>query len=210
MSKHRFTAGLAATVAAVAVIAGVFSAPAGAARQGEVDRPTIAEIVASSGSGFDNSGADFDVLLAAVTAADLVETLDTAGLDVTVWAPKDRAFVRTAQDLGFTGANNDEAGAWAFLVDALTGIGGGDPIPTLTTILQYHVTPDTRLASRVLATPVGFPTLAGIDIRHSVGSAILRDRDPDFRNPRLVGPLDVRASNGVVHVLNRVLLPVNL
>ncbi len=210
MSKHRFTAGLAATVAAVAVIAGVFSAPAGAARQGEVDRPTIAEIVASSGSGFDNTGADFDVLLAAVTAADLVETLDTAGLDVTVWAPKDRAFVRTAQDLGFTGANNDEAGAWAFLVDALTQIGGGDPIPTLTTILQYHVTPDTRLARRVLATPVGFPTLAGIDIRHSVGSAILRDRDPDFRNPRLVEPLDVRASNGVVHVLNRVLLPVNL
>ena len=207
MTKHRFTAGLVAAVAAVSVIAGVFSAPAGAAR--ESGRPTIAGIVASSGSGFDTTGSDFDVLLAAVSAADLVGTLDTAGLDVTVWAPKDRAFVRTAQDLGFTGENTDEAGAWAFLVDALTDIGGGDPIPTLTTILQYHVTPDTRLANQVLGT-AGFPTLADIDIRHSRGSIILRDKDPDFRNPRLLGPLNVRASNGVVHVINRVLLPVNL
>jgi serralysin len=209
VTKHRFTVGLVAALAAVSVIAGAFAAPAGAARQSEPGRPTIAGIVASSGSGFDTTGSDFDVLLAAVSAADLVETLDTAGLDVTVWAPKDRAFVRTAQDLGFTGANTDEAGAWAFLVDALTDIGGGDPIPTLTTILEYHVTPGTRLAGEVLAT-AGFPTLAGIDIRHSRGSIILRDKDPDFRNPRLLGPLNVRASNGVVHVINRVLLPVNL
>ncbi len=208
MTKHRFTAGLVAAAAAVSLIAGLFSAPAGAARQSE-GSGTITDIVASSGSGFDTTGADFDVLLAAVTAAGLGGTLDTAGLDVTVWAPKDRAFIRTAQDLGFTGSNTDEAGAWTFLVEALTDIGGGDPIPTLTTILLYHVTPDTRLASEVLAT-AGFPTLADIGIRHSRGSIILRDKDPDFRNPRLLGPLDVQASNGVIHVINRVLLPVNL
>ncbi len=152
MTKHRFTAGMVAAVAAVSLVAGVFSAPAGAARQSERTLPTIAGIVASSGSGFDTTGSDFDVLLAAVSAADLVETLDTAGLDVTVWAPKDRAFVRTAQDLGFTGSNTDEAGAWAFLVDALTDIGGGDPIPTLTTILQYHVTPDALFARKAVST----------------------------------------------------------
>jgi len=128
---------------------------------------------------------------------------------VTVWAPKDRAFVRTAQDLGFAGAVTDEAGAWSFLVDALTQIGGGNPIPTLTTILQYHVTPDARSSLRVLAAN-RFPTLAGINIRHVRWTNVLIDKDPDFRNPRLVSPLNVRASNGIVHTINRVLLPVDL
>lgn len=210
MSKNRFTAGLVAAVAAVSVIAGTFAAPAGAAaRQTEDGQPSIAGIVAASGSGFDTTGADFDVLLAAVSAAGLVETLDSADLDVTVWAPKDRAFVRTARDLGFQGDITDEAGAWAFLVEALTAIGGGDPIPTLTTILLYHVTPDARGVNRVLAS-AGFPTLANIDIRHFRGTTVLRDKDPDILNPRLIAPLNVRASNGVIHVIDRVLIPVDL
>src|SRR5690606_26941829 len=135
--KKRLTAGLAAVVAAGSLVATTFAGPAGASSaQAEGEPGTITDIVAASGDGFDTNGRDYDVLLAAVTAAGLGETLATPGLDVTVWAPKDRAFVRTAQDLGFTGENSDEAGAWAFLVEALTAIGGGDPIPTLTTILQ--------------------------------------------------------------------------
>lgn len=210
MSRKRFTAGLAATAVAASMVAATFAPSAGAsAGQAEGDQPTIAGIVAASGEGFDTNGGDYDVLLAAVTAADLVETLDTAGLDVTVWAPKDRAFVKTAQDLGFEGAITDEAGAWAFLVEALTAIGGGDPIPTLTTILQYHVTPDARGPGRVLAAS-RFPTLADKGIRHTPGSTVLQDKDPDLRDPRLVSPINVRASNGVIHTINRVLIPVNL
>lgn len=210
MRRTRFIAGMVAAVAAVSVTAATFAPAAGATpNQSEGEPATIAGIVASSGEGFDTFGGDYDVLLAAVTAAGLVETLDTAGLDVTVWAPKDRAFVKTAQDLGFTGAITDEAGAWAFLVDALTTIGGGDPIPTLTLILQYHVTPDARGPGRVLAA-TRFPTLADKGIRHTPGSTVLQDKDPDFANPRLVSPINVRASNGVIHTINRVLLPVNL
>ncbi len=210
MSRKRFTAGLAATAVAASMVAATFAPSAGAsAGQAEGGQPTIAGIVAASGEGFDTNGGDYDVLLAAVTAADLVETLDTAGLDVTVWAPKDRAFVKTAQDLGFEGAITDEAGAWAFLVEALTAIGGGDPIPTLTTILQYHVTPDARGPGRVLAAS-RFPTLADKGIRHTPGSTVLQDKDPDLRDPRLVSPINVRASNGVIHTINRVLIPVNL
>jgi len=210
MHKKRLTAGIAAATLAVGIVAASF-APAATAttRQAEGVQPTIAGIVASSGAGFDTFGGDYDVLLAAVTAADLVDTLNTPGLDVTVWAPKDRAFVKTAQDLGFDGAITDEAGAWDFLVTALTGIGGGDPIPTLTTILLYHVTPDARGPGRVLAAS-RFPTLAEIGIRHTPGSTVLQDKDPDFKNPRLVSPINVRASNGVIHTINRVLLPVNL
>ena len=209
--KKRLTAGLAAVVAASSLVATTFAGPAGASSaQAEVDPGTITDIVAASGDGFDTNGRDYDVLLAAVTAAGLGETLATPGLDVTVWAPKDRAFVRTAQDLGFTGANTDEAGAWAFLVEALTAIGGGDPIPTLTTILKYHVTPDARGPGRVLAAR-GFPTLAEIGIRHVPGSLALIDKDLDIPNPRLVpAAININASNGKIHTINRVLIPVNL
>lgn len=210
MSRKRFTAGMVAASVAVSIMAATFSPAAGAApRQAEGDPQSVADIVAASGSAFDTFGGDYDVLLAAVSAAGLVETLDTAGLDVTVWAPKDRAFVKTAQDLGFEGAITDEAGAWAFLVEALSAIGGGDPIPTLTLILQYHVTPDARGPGRVLAA-TRFPTLADKGIRHTPGTTVLLDKDPDFTDPRLVSPINVRASNGVIHTINRVLLPVDL
>jgi uncharacterized surface protein with fasciclin (FAS1) repeats len=209
MSKKRFAAGVAAVAAAASVFATSFAAPAGARQAPDGPAPTIADVVAQSGSGFDQRAGDYDVLLAALQAADLVETLDTPGLDVTVWAPKDRAFVRTARDLGFTGLATDEEGAWNFLVAALTDIGGGDPIPVLTTVLKYHVTPDARGVRRVLPAE-RFPTLARIPIGHAPGSDVLRDRDPDFINPRLVDPLNIWTSNGVIHSINRVLLPVDL
>lgn len=212
MNFKRISAGVAAAVATVSIAATTFAGPAGAASA--QDQPeglpgSITDIVASSGEGFDTNGGDYDVLLAAVSAAGLAETLDDPELNVTVWAPKDRAFVKTAQDLGFEGAITDEEGAWNFLVAALTDIGGGDPIPTLTTILQYHVTPGYFGVKRVLPAP-RFATLAGINIRHTPGTTVLQDKDPDFRDPRLVSPLKVRASNGVIHTINRVLLPVNL
>jgi uncharacterized surface protein with fasciclin (FAS1) repeats len=62
--------------------------------------------------------------------------------NLTVFAPNDRAFVRLARDLGFTGTT--EAAAWQFLVGALTQLGNGDPIPVLTNVLLYHF-PDVTL-----------------------------------------------------------------
>jgi len=195
--------GAIAAVLAVTMLATVFSGTASAG--GSKPTKNITEIVAASGGKFDHNRKDYDILLNAVLAAKLEGTLATPGLDVTVWAPNDAAFIRTARDLGFTGRG--EAAAWSFLVAALTDIGGGDPIPTLTAILTYHVTPGARSAKSVLKTKT-FPTLQGGTLTR-MGISLV-DADPDLTNPKLTRALDIRATNGVIHTIDRVLIPVNL
>lgn len=195
--------GAIAAVLAITMLTTVFSSTAGAG--GSKPTKNITEIVAASGGKFDHNRKDYDILLNAVLAAKLEGTLATPGLNVTVWAPNDAAFIRTARDLGFTGRG--EAAAWDFLVSALTSIGGGDPIPTLTAILTYHVTPGARSAKSVLKTKE-FPTLQGGTLVRKGLSLV--DADPDLTNPNLTRALDIRATNGVIHTIDRVLIPVNL
>jgi len=168
------------------------------------DAPSITEIVAASGTEFDQNPADFDILLKAVVTAGLGDTLASDDVDLTVFAPTDAAFVGLAQDLGFHG--DDEADAWGYLVDALTVLGKGDPVPLLTTILTYHVAGEPLQASQVL-TSESIATLAGPSI--GVDGASLVDADPDIANPNIVAT-DIQASNGIVHVIDGVLVPVDL
>jgi len=166
--------------------------------------PSITEIVSASGTEFDAKPTDFDILLKAVVTAGLAETLDSADVDLTVFAPTDAAFVGLAQELGFDG--HDEADAWGYLVDALTVLGKGDPIPLLTTILTYHVSGESLQASQVL-TAESIDTLAGPSL--GVDGATLVDADPDIANPNLIAT-DIQANNGVVHVIDGVLVPTDL
>ncbi len=166
---------------------------------------SIAEIVAASGGAFDDDNTDFDLLLTAVTAAGLAGALDAEGADLTVFAPNDAAFVGLANALGFEGS--DEGEAFAFIVDALTLLsGGGDPIGLLTQILQYHVAP-TELDSTAVLGADAIETLLGVDL--GVDGASLVDQDPDVANPNLIAT-DIAATNGIVHVLDGVLLPVDV
>lgn len=194
-----------AAILSLSLVGTVFAGSAGATWKPKQPLGTITDIVARSGGTFDRNRHDYDILLTAVTTAGLAETLATPGLDVTVWAPNDRAFIRTAKDLGYTG--NSEKGAWEFLVTALTGLGNGDPIPVLTAILTYHVTPEARGVFSVLTTTT-FPTLQGGTItRHGF---TLQDADPDLRDPRLTWPVQVKASNGIIHTIDRVLIPIDI
>ncbi len=189
----------------VTLLSTAFAGSASATWKPKPPTQTITDIVAASGGTFDKNRRDYDILLNAVLAADLAETLATPGLDVTVWAPNDAAFIRTARDLGYTGSS--EKGAFDFIVGALTQLGGGDPIPLLTTILTYHVTPKARGVFSVLTTRT-FPTLqGGTIVRHGF---TLQDKDPDLRDPNLTLPLQVRASNGIIHTIDRVLIPADI
>ncbi|MEM6620121.1 MAG: fasciclin domain-containing protein [Pseudomonadota bacterium] len=166
------------------------------------DAPTITDIVAASGNGFDNNDGDFDILLAAVTAADLAGALADESADLTVFAPTDAAFIGLAQNLGFTGS--DEAGATTFILDALDLLSGGNAIDLLSQVLTYHVAPQSLQSSQV-AEAATIATLQGGLI--TVNLPALGDAAP-LPDPNLV-QLDIQAANGIVHVIDGVLLPVN-
>lgn len=171
---------------------------------------TITDIIERSGGQFDQNGNDFDILLTALGAAGLAGALDDASANLTLFAPTDAAFLATAHDLGFTGTS--ESDAWQFLVSTLTTLGNGDPIPTLTNILLFHVSPE-RLNSLTIRRRelrnATIPTLlAGAVITPRNGRLI--DNDPDYADPVRIAPRDVRASNGVIQRINRVLLPIDI
>lgn len=178
----------------------------------QVHAQTITDIVASSGSPgeFDRNPFDYDILLQAVVAADLAEALGNPEADLTVFAPNDLAFILTARDLGFRGFS--EEGAWNFLVGALSELNNGEPIPLLTSILLYHVAPESLGPFQVIFSRE-IPTLLEIEgepavIRPRIFR--LRDNDPDLRDPFLFFPINVRAENGVIHTINRVLIPIDI
>jgi uncharacterized surface protein with fasciclin (FAS1) repeats len=120
----------------------------------------------------------FKTLVAAVAAAGLVETLKSAG-PFTVFAPTDSAFAKLP----------------AGTVEALL-----KDKAKLTAILTYHVVPGTVLAADVVKL-TSAATVQG-------GSVKIATRDGKvFINGAEVLAADVKASNGVIHVIDSVLLP---
>lgn len=199
--RKRFTV---ATIVATCVAVGSAGSAAYAHDRSQPTK-TIAEIISASGGEFDHNANDYDLLLNAVKTADLVDALNDPNASLAVFAPRDSAFVRLARDLGYT--ERDEAGAWTFLVNALTGLGNGNPIPVLKSVLLYHVVPEALRVRQVLQADT-LTTLADAPI-HVDGNRLV-DADPDVRDARITRPFNITATNGVVHTITRVLLPVNL
>lgn len=184
------------------------AAYAGNGKNSKAKNRTIADVVIASGGEFDNNHKDFDILLNAVVTADLAETLASPDINFTVFAPTDIAFVKLATDLGFTGEG--EEAAWNFLVGALTELGGGDPIPVLTNVLLYHVAPERLTIDKVLFDTDSVATaLEGASF--SVDRRSLVDADPDVKDAKVsLRRSNIRANNGLIHTIDRVLLPVDL
>ena len=134
--------------------------------------PDIVDIAASNGS--------FNTLVAAVTAAGLVDTLKGDG-PFTVFAPTDEAF----------------AALPAGTVDSLLLPENKDQ---LTAILTYHVVPGAVTSDQLAGQRLSVATVNGAEV-HIDGTDGVTVEDAT------VTTADIIASNGVIHVIDSVLLP---
>ena len=132
--------------------------------------PSVVDIAVDDGR--------FTTLVAALGAAELVETLSGPG-PFTVFAPTDDAFNALPEGT----------------VEGLL-----EDIPALTDVLTYHVVSGSVLAETVIGLESA-TTLQGADVKISVMGADV------MLNDSKVIITDIVGSNGVVHVIDAVLMP---
>jgi uncharacterized surface protein with fasciclin (FAS1) repeats len=123
-----------------------------------------------------NAGS-FGTLVAAIKAANLVDTLKGAG-PFTVFAPTDEAFAKLPKGT----------------VDALL-----KDVPKLKKILTYHVVSGKVMAADVVKLKSA-TTVEGTDVKIDASNGV-KVNDATVATP------DVAADNGVIHVIDTVLIP---
>ena len=128
---------------------------------------------------------DFSVLVEAVVAAGLAPTLSGTG-PFTVFAPTNAAFTAALTELGLTKAQ---------LLDPINKA-------LLTKILTYHVVSGKVLKAQV---PVGAP-ITTLQTETFTVDATLTITDQRGRKAKITAT-DIAATNGVVHVIDKVILP---
>jgi uncharacterized surface protein with fasciclin (FAS1) repeats len=122
----------------------------------------------------------FKTLVAAIKAADLVETLKSTG-PFTVFAPTDEAFAKLPE------------GTVADLLKP-------ENKAKLAGILTYHVLPSKVMAADIAGKKMHAKTVQGTDIAVDATTAVMI-------NTATVVTADIATSNGVIHVIDSVLLP---
>jgi uncharacterized surface protein with fasciclin (FAS1) repeats len=161
---------------------------------------SIADIVVASATNEVEADREFTLLLAAIEyiAATNPESALVAGLfdraQYTVFAPTDAAFIDLVVALGVSAetpfADIDEA------------LGAG----TVEAVVSYHVVNGRRAANSVVPR-VGtrtIQTLLGASFQVSPAGVITA-----IGNTASIGPADISASNGIIHVIDAVILPIN-
>nr|WP_299745229.1 fasciclin domain-containing protein [uncultured Tateyamaria sp.] len=135
-------------------------------------QPDIVDTAVAAGS--------FNTLVAAVQAADLVDTLKSPG-PFTVFAPTDEAFAAlpagTVENL-LKPENKDQ----------------------LVSILTYHVLPGQTLSSDLAGQRLSVATVNGANVHIDGRNGVKVEKSNVIQ-------ADILASNGVIHVIDRVLIP---
>jgi uncharacterized surface protein with fasciclin (FAS1) repeats len=168
---------------AVAIAAALTLAACGSddtASEDTVAEDTVAEEVVADGDivAVAVGNPDFATLVAALTAAGLVETLQGEG-PFTVFAPTEAAFAALPEGL-------------------LAKLLLPENIAVLTAILTYHVVPGMVMSTDIAAGDVA--TVEGSTVALTTDMGVMV-------NGATVIAADVAASNGVIHVIDAVLVP---
>ncbi|WP_430974379.1 fasciclin domain-containing protein [Sunxiuqinia rutila] len=128
---------------------------------------------------------EFSILVAAVQKADLVSTLAEGG-PFTIFAPTNQAFADLLEELGPDFNSLDDI-----------------PVELLTDVLLYHV-----VDGRVYSSDLESGTVTTKNGTFELDLSTLTITDANERESGLVsGLLNVQATNGVIHVIDKVILP---
>jgi len=123
---------------------------------------------------------DFETLVTAVVAADLVDTLSDESTQFTIFAPTDDAFAKL--DTAFLNnlVNNDTT--------------------NLTAILTYHVVPGVVLSTD-LSDNMTAATVEGTEVTVRIENSTV------YIDEAMVTTADVECSNGIIHIIDTVITP---
>lgn len=138
---------------------------------------TIADIAVAN--------SEFSILVEALMKADLVGAVANMEAELTVFAPTNDAFMALLSDLG------------ASSLDEI-------PVETLTNILLYHV-----IGSKAMSTDLSsgyYPTLSTFS-DNNISMYIMVGDGVSINNSTMVTAADIEADNGVIHVVDKVILP---
>jgi uncharacterized surface protein with fasciclin (FAS1) repeats len=189
-------------VAASAAVLGFTAGPASATPKWWHHPPagSIVDVAvqASSANGPDANPYDYDLLIAAVTATGLAPVLDDDAQRFTVFAPNDRAFARLVADLSGAYPATEQA-----TLDAVLATFTLDQIEN---VLLYHVVAGERLGPLQVVFARSLTMANGGTVKPR--GLVLKDETPALRDPRLLlAGLNIPATNGVIHTIDRVLVP---
>jgi uncharacterized surface protein with fasciclin (FAS1) repeats len=169
-----------AAAAAGVLLAACGSANASSPMASATTAPTVSQNIVQVAS----SNPDFSTLVAAVKAAGLVDTLSGPG-PFTVFAPTNEAFA-------------------ALPAGTLSSLLKPENKSTLSGILTYHVVSGSVYAKDVKAGAVMTVNGAKFTVSVDNGSVVITDAKG---NKAKIIKTDIAATNGVIHVIDAVLLP---
>ena len=168
--------------------------------------PPSGNIVATATSAA--NAANFNILATAVTKAGLAPTLQGNG-PFTVFAPTDDAFLTLLRSPAFFNTPSlTEQQVLDYINNTISATSTPLNLPTLTQVLQYHVVPGIAYSinltnNQVLTTAKpAAPNTLTVAIS---GSTVTIDGSAS--QPATVTAANITTTNGVIHVINGILLP---
>ncbi len=157
-----------------------------------------------------NQDIQLRVLIEALNVAKLAEKLDFAN-NITLFAPTNEGFITTLKDLGLE--RNITSRDPAEILEPYRRLAKARVI-NMKNILEYHIVP-ANLPTETIA--LGNPiqtNLTGISIKYDNQSNEFIDGNTNLENAKYFFEeglvVDITASNGVYHLINRLLIPRNI